>query len=372
MEQLGKMDQQLFFIRPLSLQEVRDTYYRFIREDFAPDEVRQWSGIEHLLAAGQYSCLGIFQTGNDSLFGYAFLALQTRAFRKEYLLDYFAIAKENRGKGIGSWFLAQLPGCFYDADRIFVEAENPEYAIDEEDRLTRKRRLSFYHKGGAVDCGLEARVYGVEYRILCFSGTSCSREDAVSAYEAFYHTFFSDEIYRKQVHIHDEKLTFRSAERSDCSLILHFIRELAAYEKMSDEVVATEELLMEWIFEKQKAEVIFACESGKEVGFALFFHNFSTFLGRAGIYLEDLFVLPEYRGKGIGRALLGRLAQTAISRGCGRLEWSCLDWNQPSIDFYLSLGAIKMDEWTVYRITGETLSHLAEEKKRILHPQKKI
>ena len=130
--------------------------------------------------------------------------------------------------------------------------------------------------------------------------------------------------------------------------------------KMSDEVVATEKLLEEWIFEKKKAEVIFAVENEKEVGFALFFHNFSTFLGRAGIYLEDLFVLPEHRGKGYGKGLLKQLAKIAVERGCGRLEWSCLDWNKPSIDFYLSLGATPMDEWTVYRLTGDTLTKMAE------------
>ena len=153
---------------------------------------------------------------------------------------------------------------------------------------------------------------------------------------------------------------FRYAEEKDAALILYFIRELAIYEKMLDEVVATEELLREWIFEKRKAEVLFVLEDGKEVGFALFFHNFSTFLGRAGIYLEDLFVRQEYRGKGYGKALLKKLAQITVERGCGRLEWSCLDWNQPSIDFYLSLGAKPMDEWTVYRVTGETLDKLAE------------
>ena len=142
--------------------------------------------------------------------------------------------------------------------------------------------------------------------------------------------------------------------------ILEFIRALAAYEKMSDEVVATEELLREWIFEKKKAEVLFACEDGKEVGFALFFHNFSTFLGRVGIYLEDLFVLPEYRGKGYGTGLLKKLAQIAVERGCGRLEWWCLDWNQPSIDLYRSLGAELMDKWTTYRLTGETLEKMAQ------------
>ena len=155
-------------------------------------------------------------------------------------------------------------------------------------------------------------------------------------------------------------LTYRFANEDDCALILEFIKALAAYEKMSDEVVATESLLREWIFDKQKAEVIFACEDGKEVGFALFFHNFSTFLGRAGIYLEDLFVLPEYRGKGYGKGLLKKLAQIAEERGCGRLEWWCLDWNQPSIDLYKSLGAEPMDEWTTYRLTGEKLKEMAK------------
>ena len=157
-----------------------------------------------------------------------------------------------------------------------------------------------------------------------------------------------------------KQLTFRYAAEQDCGLILHFIRELASYEKMSDEVVATQELLREWVFEKKKAEVIFACVDGKEIGFALFFHNFSTFLGRAGLYLEDLFVLPEFRGKGYGKAVLKELARIAVERGCGRLEWACLDWNRPSIDFYLSLGARPMDEWTVYRLTGETLEALAQ------------
>lgn len=157
-----------------------------------------------------------------------------------------------------------------------------------------------------------------------------------------------------------QKPQFRFATRDDCALILSFIRELAAYEKMHDEVVATEELLEEWLFDKQKAEVVFALEDDREVGFALFFHNFSTFLGRAGIYLEDLYVLPEHRGKGYGKGLLKKLAQIAVERGCGRLEWWCLDWNRPSIDFYLALGAEPMSDWTTYRITGDTLIELAE------------
>ncbi len=156
-------------------------------------------------------------------------------------------------------------------------------------------------------------------------------------------------------------MDFRFAEEKDCALILQFIRQLAAYEKMADQVAATEELLREWIFEKGKAEVLFVLEEGKEVGFALFFHNFSTFLGRAGIYLEDLFVLPERRGRGYGKALLKKLAQITRERGCGRLEWSCLDWNRPAIGFYLSSGAAAMDEWTTYRLTGSALEKAAEE-----------
>ncbi len=155
-------------------------------------------------------------------------------------------------------------------------------------------------------------------------------------------------------------MNFRFATKEDASKILFFIKQLAIYEKMENEVVATAELLEEWIFEKKKAEVIFALEEEKEVGFALFFHNFSTFLGRSGIYLEDLFVLPEYRGKGYGKGLLKELAKITVERGCGRLEWCCLDWNKPSIDFYLSLNATPLDDWTIYRLTGDSLNKMAE------------
>lgn len=154
---------------------------------------------------------------------------------------------------------------------------------------------------------------------------------------------------------------FRFAEEGDTPLILQFIRELADYEGMLSEVVADEATLKEWIFRKQKAEVLFVLADGREVGFALFFHNFSTFLGRAGLYLEDLYVKPEYRGRGYGKAILKKLAAIAVERGCDRLEWWCLDWNRPSIDFYLSLGAQPMEDWTVYRITGDTLTSLAGE-----------
>jgi len=157
-----------------------------------------------------------------------------------------------------------------------------------------------------------------------------------------------------------DQLTFRFAQPGDEEKILFFIRELAKYEKMESDVVATPELLHEWIFEKGKAEVIFPILDGKEIGFALFFHNFSTFLGRAGLYLEDLYILPEQRGRGYGKTTLKELARIAVQRGCGRLEWYCLDWNTPSINFYLSLGAQPLDEWTTYRLTGDTLRRMAE------------
>ncbi|MBQ8140872.1 MAG: GNAT family N-acetyltransferase [Clostridia bacterium] len=153
-------------------------------------------------------------------------------------------------------------------------------------------------------------------------------------------------------------ITFRKAERRDCALILRFIKELAEYEKLEQEVVATEDLLSDWLFDKEKAEVIFCMYDGREVGFALFFHNFSTFLGKCGIYLEDLYVAPEYRGKGCGKALLRKLAEITRERRCGRLDWCCLDWNRPSIDFYLSLGAVPMNGWTTYRLSGEALEKL--------------
>lgn len=156
------------------------------------------------------------------------------------------------------------------------------------------------------------------------------------------------------------EINFRFATRKDTPLILWFIKELADYEHMLSEVVATEEILENWLFDQKKAEVFFLMEGEAEVGFALFFHNFSTFLGRSGLYLEDLYVKPEYRGRGYGKAILQRLAAIALERGCGRLEWWCLDWNQPSIDFYKSLGAVPMEDWTVYRVTGEALSELGQ------------
>lgn len=157
-------------------------------------------------------------------------------------------------------------------------------------------------------------------------------------------------------------LRIRAAEPADVSLIMGFIRALADYERLAHEVVATEAELTRHLFgDRPYAEVVIAEWEGVPAGFALFFHNFSTFLGRPGLYLEDLFVLPDWRDKGVGRALLAHLARLALERGCGRLEWWVLDWNEAAIRFYRSLGAVAMDEWTVFRITGDALSNLAGE-----------
>lgn len=155
----------------------------------------------------------------------------------------------------------------------------------------------------------------------------------------------------------DFKLRF--AEIRDVPLILGFIKELAEYEKMRNEVVATEEILKESLFERKMAEVIIGEYKNEPVAFALFFHNFSTFLGRPGIYLEDLYVKPEMRGRGLGTIILSFLAKLCVERKCGRLEWACLDWNETAIKFYKQLGAAAMDEWTVYRVCGEALEKLA-------------
>jgi GNAT superfamily N-acetyltransferase len=157
-----------------------------------------------------------------------------------------------------------------------------------------------------------------------------------------------------------EAITIRPAAVGDVAVILQFIRDLAKYEHLEHQVVATEGMLREALFgSRPYAEVVFACLKGEPVGFALFFHNFSTFAGRAGIYLEDLYVRPEARGHGVGRSLLTWLAATAVSRGCGRLEWAVLDWNEPSIRFYRNLGAVALDDWTTYRVTGAALTELA-------------
>lgn len=153
--------------------------------------------------------------------------------------------------------------------------------------------------------------------------------------------------------------SIRFAAPGDEHVILGLIKELADYEHALDEVIATPELLAEWLFERKTCECLILSTEGEDVAMALFFHNFSTWLGRGGIYLEDLYVKPEHRGKGFGTALLAKLAQVALERGCGRLEWACLDWNAPSIAFYKSLGAQTMDEWTVYRLTGDTLEAMA-------------
>lgn len=153
----------------------------------------------------------------------------------------------------------------------------------------------------------------------------------------------------------------RKGEDQDLSLILTFIQSLAKYEKMSDQLLVTEELLEEWLFEKEIAEVYFLMEGEKEVAFVLFFHNFSTFQGRAGLYVEDIYVLPEYRGKGYGKAIFKFLGRKARERGCSRMEWTCLNWNEPSINFYKSMGAVPMDEWILFRLSGKALEELGKE-----------
>lgn len=152
--------------------------------------------------------------------------------------------------------------------------------------------------------------------------------------------------------------TIREAERRDVPLLLEFIKGIAKYEKMEDEVVATPETLEKEMFVHHKAEAVFAVVDGREVGFALYFYNFSTFIGHSGLYLEDLFVWPEFRGEGYGKALLLHLAAIARAQKCGRMEWTCLNWNQPSIDFYLSLGAVPMSDWTIYRLDAKALETL--------------
>jgi len=155
-------------------------------------------------------------------------------------------------------------------------------------------------------------------------------------------------------------LTIKPAAESDVALVLNFIRKLAEYEKLSHEVVATEELLRETLFgERRVAEVVVAYLAGVPVGFALYFHNFSTFVGRPGIYLEDLFVEPAHRGKGVGKALFTHVARLAVERGCGRFQWTVLNWNTPAIDFYRSLGAVPLHDWTVFRLSGDALQRAA-------------
>lgn len=155
------------------------------------------------------------------------------------------------------------------------------------------------------------------------------------------------------------ELTIRLAQEEDCAGILSFIKGLAAYEKMSDQVVATEEKLKDSLFNKKQAEVLIGEEDGVPVAFALFFHNYSTFLGKANMYLEDLFVKEAHRGRGVGGAMFARLAKLAVQRGCERLDWACLDWNSSAAAFYKKMGAVAMEEWTVHRLQGEALKKLA-------------
>ena len=157
------------------------------------------------------------------------------------------------------------------------------------------------------------------------------------------------------------RFTIRPAQPEETGLVLEFIKKLAVYEKCSDEVIADEATLYQSLFVEKSAEVVFAEEDGVVIGFALFFHNFSTFVGRKGLYLEDLFIIPEKRGLGYGKAILKYLADIAVERNCGRMEWICIDWNTPSLAFYRSIGAFPLDEWTVQRMTEERVKAFAKE-----------
>lgn len=159
----------------------------------------------------------------------------------------------------------------------------------------------------------------------------------------------------------DQDFKVRFAQEQDISLILKFIKALADYEGLLDQVVATEDVLFDSLFVKRSAEVVIGEYQGEPVGFALFFHNFSTFLGKYGLYLEDLYIKPKMRGRGFGKRMFRYLGTVAKERGCDRIDWWCLNWNEPSIRFYKSIGAKPMDEWTVYRLTGDALDRLGDE-----------
>ena len=158
------------------------------------------------------------------------------------------------------------------------------------------------------------------------------------------------------------EIQFRFAVREDIRLVFKFIKDLAAYENLSDKVVVTEAILDDWLFAQQKAEVVFCELAGKPIGFTLFFYNFSTFLGQSGLFLEDLYIEPEWRGRGYGKAIFVKLAEIALERGCGRLDWWCLNWNQPSRDFYESIGAQHLEEWRIYRLPKESFLTLLPQK----------
>lgn len=157
-----------------------------------------------------------------------------------------------------------------------------------------------------------------------------------------------------------DNLKIRETNEKDCELILSLIKEIAEYEKMSNQVIATEETLLEYIFKNNRAEVVILELDKNPIGYALFFYNFSTFVGRSGLYLEDIFIKKEFRGRGIGKEVFKFLAKKAREEGCKRMEWVCLDWNEPSINFYKSLGAVPMDEWTIYRLNEKEIKKLSE------------
>ena len=218
--------------------------------------------------------------------------------------------------------------------------------VQKEGQRSAKRKIKFYNLDAIISVGYRVNSKrGIQFRIWAIQ---ILKEYLVKGYA----------LSNPSLIDHFE---IRPAKEADVKLILQFITELGEYEKLSHEVVATEENLRKTLFQQKMAEVIIGEFNGLPVGFALFFHNFSTFLGQAGIYLEDLYIKPDMRGKGFGKNMLKYLAKIAVERGCGRLEWACLDWNEPSICFYKGLGAKSLDDWTVYRLAGKTLHEMAKE-----------
>ena len=271
--------------------------------------------------------------------------------RDEWFRSMYTLVAESEGQIVG---YGNISSDGY-LDHLYVDSKHQRQGIA--GTICRKLERHCLDAGIyriSVDASITARPF-FEHR-----GYNVLREQHVSRRGQTLINYHMEKIFPQKGYVVMNDVSFRDALQEDVPLILDFIKALAKYEKMSSDVTATPELLEKWLFQERAAEVIFATVDGKEVGFALFFHNFSTFVGKPGLYLEDVFVLPEYRGHGYGKAILRHLASIAKERGCGRMEWSCLDWNTPSIGFYKSLGARPMDEWTVYRLTEDGIAALAE------------
>ena len=300
----------------------RDSILNISINDYTPAQARAWAAAwEGLLEKDDWfsSMFTLVAECEGQIIGYGNIS-------SEGYLDHLYVDSKLQGQGIAGAICRKLERHCLDAGIYRI----------------------------SVDASITARPFFEQrgYKVL--------REQRVSRRGQTLINYHMEKLFPQKRCVIMNDVSFRDALQEDVPLILDFIKALAKYEKMSSDVTATPELLKKWLFQERAAEVIFATVDGKEVGFALFFHNFSTFVGKPGLYLEDVFVLPEYRGHGYGKAILRHLASIAKERGCGRMEWSCLDWNTPSIGFYKSLGARPMDEWTVYRLTEDGIAALAE------------